>query len=371
MCNLDNSDIRILLILLRAGLNCNISHEDRIECQKTPKIDWGTIYKECVKHGVLAIVWDGLLRLVEENVIPDFKLPERQLKIQWGVNINRIERQYAEQWAIASDLALRYRDAGIRTLVLKGFAVSYLYPQPNHRTSGDFDCFLHGQYEYGNILAEQWGASVNRDFYKHSHIVYRGLVVENHQFCTAIRGSRRAKDFERLLQGYLYESDPVYIENSALEIPPDMFSALFLTKHAMGHFLTEGITLRHLCDWAVLLKERCNHIDWALFYRICNIYGMRLFSETMTQLSLSVFGIGTKKIVSVEETHRLYRLLADILIGSRSVFNSHSAPFVKRYKLISNIIKDRWKYDLFTNTNIYTEIIRYIVGFCIDRHPRI
>lgn len=55
-----------------------------------------------------------------------------------------------------------------------------------------------GQYEFGNLLAERWGASVKRDFYKHSHIRYKGLVVENHQFCTAIRGSRRAKDFERL-----------------------------------------------------------------------------------------------------------------------------------------------------------------------------
>lgn len=41
-----------------------------------------------------------------------------------------------------------------------------------------------------------------------------------------------------------------------LETPPDLFNALFLTKHAQGHFLTEGIPLRHLCDWAILLKER-------------------------------------------------------------------------------------------------------------------
>ena len=158
MYNFDNSIYRIIFILLRAGLNwTTIPRADWNECQKILKIDWGAIYKECVRHGVLAIAWDGLLRLVEENVIPSSKLPERRLKIQWGINVKRIEQQYAEQWAIASDIALRYRGAGIRTLVLKGFAISHLYPQPNHRPCGDFDCFLMGQYEFGNLLAERWG----------------------------------------------------------------------------------------------------------------------------------------------------------------------------------------------------------------------
>ena len=372
MYNFDNSIYRIIFILLRAGLNwTTIPHADWNECQKILKIEWDAIYKECVRHGVLAIAWDGLLRLVEENVIPSSKLPERRLKIQWGINVKRIEQQYAEQWVIASDIALRYRGAGIRTLVLKGFAISHLYPQPNHRPCGDFDCFLMGQYEFGNLLAERWGASVKRDFYKHSHIRYKGLVVENHQFCTAIRGSRRAKDFERLLQKCLHNCNPVYLGDSVLEAPPDLFNALFLTKHAQGHFLTEGITLRHLCDWAILLKERGELIDWPLFHRICEKYGMRLFSETMTQLSFSVLGIKTEKNVFNEDACRAGQLLSDIIIGSRSIFNSPSSDWWKRGAIIFNIFKDRWKYRLFTDTNVYMEIIRYIVAFCIDRHPRI
>ena len=71
MYNFDNSIYRIIFILLRAGLNwTTIPHADWNECQKILKIDWDAIYKECVRHGVLAIAWDGLLRLVEENVIP-------------------------------------------------------------------------------------------------------------------------------------------------------------------------------------------------------------------------------------------------------------------------------------------------------------
>lgn len=91
MYNFDNSIYRIIFILLRAGLNwTTIPRADWNECQKILKIDWGAIYKECVRHGVLAIAWDGLLRLVEENVIPSSKLPERRLKYSGELMSNEL-----------------------------------------------------------------------------------------------------------------------------------------------------------------------------------------------------------------------------------------------------------------------------------------
>ena len=59
MYNFDNSIYRIIFILLRAGLNwTTIPRADWNECQKILNIDWDAIYKECVRHGVLAIAWE-------------------------------------------------------------------------------------------------------------------------------------------------------------------------------------------------------------------------------------------------------------------------------------------------------------------------
>ena len=235
-----------LFALLRAGVRSG----DTPDIGGLTDDRWRELYTAASSQGVSALVWDGIRRLPPESQ------PSRELRLRWAYNVERIERRYGQQRRRAAELAAAYAEAGIRTVVLKGLAVSRLYPVPEHRPCGDLDCFLCGDYERGNRVAEQVGAEVKRDFYKHSHIVFRGLTVENHRFCTAVRGSRRAKRFERHLQRLLAEGPLSCIPETALLVPPPDFNALFLVKHALSHFLTEGISLRHLCDWAVFIDRR-------------------------------------------------------------------------------------------------------------------
>ena len=90
--------------------------------------------------------------------MPPESQPSRELRLRWAYNVERIEHRYGQQRRRAAELAAAYAEAGIRTVVLKGFAVSRLYPVPEHRPCGDLDCFLCGDYERGNRVAEQVGA---------------------------------------------------------------------------------------------------------------------------------------------------------------------------------------------------------------------
>ena len=247
-----------LFALLRAGVRSG----DTPDIGGLTDDRWRELYTAASSQGVSALVWDGIRRLPPESQ------PSRELRLRWAYNVERIERRYGQQRRRAAELAAAYAEAGIRTVVLKGLAVSRLYPVPEHRPCGDLDCFLCGDYERGNRVAEQVGAEVKRDFYKHSHIVFRGLTVENHRFCTAVRGSRRAKRFERHLQRLLAEGPLSCIPETALLVPPPDFNALFLVKHALSHFLTEGISLRHLCDWAVFIDREGDAVDWTAFRKV-------------------------------------------------------------------------------------------------------
>ena len=164
-----------LFAFLRAGVRSG----DTPDIGGSTDDRWRELYTAASSQGVSALVWDGIRRL------PPELQPSRELRLRWAYNVERIERRYGQQRRRAAELAAAYAEAGIRTVVLKGFAVSRLYPVPEHRPCGDLDCFLCGDYERGNRVAEQVGAEVKRDYYKHSHIVFRGLTVENHRFCTA------------------------------------------------------------------------------------------------------------------------------------------------------------------------------------------
>lgn len=138
-----------------------------------------------------------------------------------------MENRYELQLKTSAVLAELFAEQDIRTVVLKGLAISTYYPTPNHRECGDLDWFLANNYELGNKLCEQIGAKVKRDYYKNSHVNYRGLMIENHRFCLPIRGSRGMKKLERHIETIAVGETVRYVPDTKLIIPLADFNALF------------------------------------------------------------------------------------------------------------------------------------------------
>ena len=325
---------------------------------------WTAVYRLASEQGVLAVVWDGVRQL------PPEVQPPRELRLRWAYNVERIERRYAQQQHRAAELAGIFAEAGIRTVVLKGLAVSRSYPVPAHRPCGDLDCFLCGDYERGNRAAEAAGAEVKRDFYKHSHIVFRGLTVENHRFCTAVRGSRRAKELERRLQRLLAERPSDRLADTSLLAPPADFNALFLTRHALSHFLTEGISLRHLCDWAVFIEREGAQVDWAAFREIAAEHRLLRFAEILSDLSVRYLGVARNPLPA-EVPAISDRVLENILRERRHLNDSAGRVWSKRLRLVGNLCRDRWKYRDVYERSFLLELMRLSWGFLFDRNPRL
>ncbi len=332
---------------------------------------WEEVYNLGVQQGVAAIQFNGLQQLVDGHVDLPFQLPDRKLKMKWYAHTMQVENHCKSQLKTASELAVIYAEKGIRTVVLKGIAVGLNYPQPNYRPCGDLDCFLMGDYEQGNIIAEEVGAKVKRDHYKHSHISYKGLNIENHQFCTAIRGSKKTKAFERLLQSLLQQKGTTMIGDTNLECPSPMFNALFLTHHAQSHFLSEGIALRHLCDWAMLIHKQSDKINWKNFKDYCDEYGMGLFAESMTRLSEKYLNV--KIPVSYRISHDEERdqyLLNEIMNG---INHNSSKEFIWQYRMgiVKNKINSRRRYKRFSDISFSKSLLQLAYGFCFDRNPNL
>ncbi|MEG2613998.1 MAG: nucleotidyltransferase family protein [Alistipes sp.] len=327
---------------------------------------WQDIYGLSVSQGVLALTYEGLQRL------PAALQPPRNLKIQWGFNVARIEKKYAKQKCLITEFAEIYAQHHIRTLILKGLGLSSYYPVPAHRPFGDLDCYLYGDYERGNQLMEQVGASVRRDFYKHSHITYRGLSVENHQYCVAIRGSRKTKELERLLESLLREDlAPRFFENTRLILPPAEFNALFFAKHSLGHFLSEGMNLKQLCDWALFLSSEQNNIDFKRFYARCDAFGLRVFVDAITTLATTHLGLAVTNGDLIAQSPYAERVADDMLHHGTPIFNSSAGVWKSRIALIQSMIANRWRYRDLCGTSVLTEVAKSIFFFFFERHPKL
>ncbi len=359
--------ISLLFALLRAGLTG--------QTETLPVVDeeqWRKSYEVALEHGVQAIAWDGLSHIAAVEGVKVDAFITRRMKMRFIYGVDSVEKKYAMQYGTAAELAALYAGAGVRTIVLKGIAASMNYPRPEHRPCGDLDCFLPDSYECGNDIARQAGADVDLEFYKHSHIVYKGLTVENHQFCTAIRGSRKAKDFERLLRRILREEPSTRIGDTALESPSPYFNALFLTHHAQRHLLSEGIALRHLCDWAMLIDKHGSQIDWTEFNAVCDRYGLRHFADAMSRLAHKLLGVTMPDgYVLPADDERDEFLLREMIYGMQHLYASTDSKWRQRLMLFRNIAKNRTRYRLFGDVSYIADIIKFVYGFIFDRNPEL
>ena len=330
------------------------------------RIDWPALHVLAERQGLLAVVMDGI------DKIPTSSRPQKKDILQWiGMTIQQ-ESKYAIQQKAEAEMALFFHSRGIRTYVLKGAVVSECYPKPEHRTSVDMDCFLSAEsgsedvWEKGNLVMEENGFDVSRDFYKNSAFYLPGLTVENHRFLTPWRGNKTLKKLETLLQRYLRDDKGEdRFEGTWLCRPPVMVSALFLVEHAYSHFLHEGLTWRMVLDWQLFSRRHWDETDWQEFETRVDEFGFRRFYDSFSRLGEYLMGeIAADGLQPMD-----LQMLSDIW----SPLDLHDSVTGWRGKLAlaGNTWRARWKYRQFTDMSWLKALWIQAKGVLLEKEPKI
>lgn len=337
-----------------------------------PSTPWDSVFGMAQEQGVVALSFEGLLKVFPEKSAEELGMPRRQ-KMQWISSTEEVELHYRKQFAAAKHLGDIYAKEGIRTFVMKGISASTYYPVPEHRECGDMDCFLDGRYEDGNVAAERSGGVVDRSYYKNSHIVFEGLMIENHQFCLPVRGSRKKKDAEIYLEKTIREcTDPHPIGSTALLLPPPSFHAFFLTFHAATHFLSEGICLRHMLDWALFLQTEQNNVNWKEVYEQTEKLGYTRFAGIMSAIARDFFGIKiTNPDIRFEGEAFKNDILDNTFYHVSHLYNQGGPAYLTRIKLVRNYIREAWKYHRIFKKSVLWETLQSVFAFFFEKKPKL
>lgn len=347
-----------LFALIRSGLQIENANLEG-------KINWGRLYEVASEQGVIAIVAEGISQEFEkgspaENLTTD-------LRLQFIGELVSAEQTYQSLWKSVVHLSDLYHEHGIRTFCLKGFVTSSFYPKPNLRSFCDFDCYL-SDFCKGNELVKQTGIDVAGS-YKHATFNFEAIHVENHQFCTHFRGSKKAYQFEMLLQKYLPNENVEYLGDSYIEKPTPLFNALFLTHHARSHFFDERVSLRQVVDWAMLMRYYgADGIDWKEFEDICQEYGLLSFAQTMSRVA--------RKVCHVEipfecpSNDLLDKMLLDDIFSEGQTHVEYGTGMKARWQILRNKYKARWKYRYFSDHTFASTLWQQIWGVISDYAPK-
>jgi hypothetical protein len=224
-------------------------------------IEWQAVMQIANFHGNGALLADLAARMDDENR-PSPRLLE---KMQQIMRDNLIHQMRLKQIMVSAVKLLR--NHGIEPVLLKGFGLALLYPNPSLRQFGDIDLFigldnfheacallrtLPGGYNWGDV----------HDIGKHYNIEFGGYPMEIHRVSADVVDAHEQTLYAAMEKdGLVDHPQRVDFEGFEISIPSKEFAVFFTFYHAWHHFLTTGVGWRQLGDVAMALHSYRSWLD--------------------------------------------------------------------------------------------------------------
>lgn len=300
------------------------------------------------KHGLTAVVLDGIDKLNASEIKNVNDLP-LELKLNWiGEVLQSYEQRYKDYEQSICSLAKYYNQNGFKMMVVKGYACSLDWPRPAHRPCGDIDIWQFGkQTESDAILSNEKGIRVDKSHHHHTVFVWNGFSVENHYDFINVHHHKSNVEYEKILKE-LGEDDShfVDIQGERVYLPSPNLHALFLLKHQMMHFASEGIMLRQVVDWGFFVEKHGKDVDWYYVQEVLDEFGMHQMFNTINAICVGDLGFDVAYFPTVQfEPNLKDRVLKEILDPEYS--NHTPTGFIKRVIFkIRRWMANAWKHQL-------------------------
>lgn len=246
----------ILLGLLRLAL----WGDERVRaCLPAQGAVWADVRRLGREQALSGLLFDGL------NTLPREERPPLELWLRWLGDTRRIEtrnRQLNTTLKALQEQLVPLLPS--EPLLLKGQGAARHYPNPLHRVAGDID-WLVGTEGWNALLAHEAACGLHfaAEREKHLEFDYAGVPVECHHTAALFYDRSRRRAWQRIESAWMGEKPSVVRLENGLEVqvPPPGFDALFLFVHAFMHLVPEGVGLRQLVDWVLLLNACAADID--------------------------------------------------------------------------------------------------------------
>ena len=219
--------------------------------------EWEAIRRFASEQALNGIIPDALLLLPQES------MPPKAIKMQMIAEQLHVQQVNEHMNNVLLEFTVELARMGIPYVLMKGQGVASYYPYPLHRVSGDIDIYVpiqhfpivnRGMVAFGGIKGEE-----NRH---HVDYIAQGVMFELHHCVHYFQNDKRNTIFMRLLNEAMAEElEFAKVESGRVRVLSPTMNVILLLTHILDHFYCEGIGLRQLCDYALLLDREYANID--------------------------------------------------------------------------------------------------------------
>lgn len=303
---------------------------------------WQRCYDLALQQDVLAMTFPAM------SALPKEQRPGFVLWSKWMAYVQSVAEQSAHKRQVVEKIGGWLAEEGLTTMILKGFSLSALYPNPNLREFCDVDIFSGTDYEAVNACFRKHGIEVGKPDGHHARLTVDGVAVEHHHsFDNSRVRQGNAYSIEEVLQR-LAISDPRPTALPGICFPCPELTALYTGWHAYKHFVHEKIEMRHVIDWALALRQltadEAEEVD-----RVKGTSPWGRFADSMTAIALHrlalpqewfpVREVAAASHISPEQEERVW----NDIITAQHIAHAGTA-FRRRIMIGQRLMKNRWKF---------------------------
>ncbi len=230
------------------------------------------------------------------------------------------------------ELYRRFRAAGVRPLVLKGLICRSLYPQSDHRPSGDEDILIPPeQFDTAHRVLLDFGMEAEAHSEHSYEIPYRKagspLFIELHKSLFPA-GSGAYGHLNQFFQGIHDTAVEETVQGLPILTPAPTEHLFYLICHAFKHFLHSGVGIRQVCDMALYAQRHGGDIHWQRLLENCRSIRCEKFAAALFRIGEIHLGIGPAadvwQEIPVDEEPLLLDLLASGIYGMADKNRHHA-----------------------------------------------
>ncbi len=231
------------------------------------EVDWDAVMQLAKHHTTNVLLSSVASQITGNNRPSDSTLGEMQSAMRFNL-MNQLQLR-----RILSSAVKLLQGHDIEPVLLKGFSLSMLYPNPDLRQFGDIDLYvgLNHFHEACKLLRTlpggyNWDDEV--DSGRHYNIEFGRYPMEIHRVSADLSGHKEEAVYESIeREGLSEKAQRVDFESLQLLIPSKEFVVFYTFYHAWHHFLTTGVGWRQISDLAIALHAYHGQLDSNKLYQ--------------------------------------------------------------------------------------------------------
>lgn len=335
-------DNRVLLSLI-AKTSFGKDIEFLKENEKPEDINWENVYKESVKQTVVLFASGAISHF--QNIIP------KEIYGKWLVHSSKVITNNLSVMNCQNELADFLDKNNYKYIILKGLASASYYENPDMRMLGDVDFLIENQ--KADIIASAIQSSLGYSVYgmesheRHLTMTKKHSVIEMHYEIPGIPNGNKGEFVKAFVTDILDDTKITIIDENSFTAPSHLFHGIIILLHMLHHMSSEGLGLRHLCDWGAFVNKTANMDFWdKSFIPFLNELGLLRYASVMASVCHRYMGIDMPDTLPLSEESVCEEIIGDVLQSGN--FGNKDEQYHRSGWIVSENGKDGVKKSTFS-----------------------